>query len=54
MMAGIAIGGQGVLAVAVQTRAHGMGRGRIRGGVALRTRDAVCRVAGVVKAHVGR
>ncbi len=53
MVAGIAIGGQVVLAVAVQARAHGMGRGRIRGGVALRTRYAVCRVAGVVKVHVG-
>lgn len=53
MVAGIAIGGHGFSAVAIQTRIHGMGNGGVRGGVALCTADARRHMASMVKMHMG-
>ena len=53
-MAFITITGQGMLAVAVQTRAHGMGHGGIGRGVALCTGNPGARMPRMVKMHMRR
>ena len=53
VVAGVAVGGEGVFGVAIEAGLHGVLGGGIRCGVTLCAADALAGVVGVVEVHVG-